>query len=180
MSEKETAGATLSLEPLLLGGLFRAIGTPDVPLLAMSEAQRRYVHRDLRHWASYWGVPFRWPSRFPVRTVAALRLFLAAADEPEAAAWPLCQALFCALWVADRDLADEAVLEEVAGEVGLDGAALLATSRSAAIKEKLRRRTDRAAARGIFGVPTFVVGEELYLGQDRLDFVARALAGAPP
>ncbi|MSP59119.1 MAG: 2-hydroxychromene-2-carboxylate isomerase [Myxococcales bacterium] len=169
------AGATVSWRPLLLGGLFRAIGTPDVPLFAMSEPRRRYQARDLAHWADHLRVPFRWPSRFPIRTAFALRLALASGE----ALVPLSHALYRAAWADDRDLADRTVLGEIAASLGLDAPALLRASEEPAIKQRLRDLTDEAARSGVFGVPSFLVGEELFFGQDRLEFVADALRRLP-
>ena len=74
-------GAEIVSRPLLLGGLFRAIGAPDVPLATFSEAKQRYVLRDLGHWAAFWRVPFRFPSRFPLHSLKALRTYLALPED---------------------------------------------------------------------------------------------------
>ena len=60
------AGATLVWKPMLLGAVFRQLGTPNVPLLAMAESRRRYIAADIHYWASLWQVPFRFASRFPM------------------------------------------------------------------------------------------------------------------
>lgn len=163
----ERTGAKVIWRPLLLGGLFRTIGQADVPLFTFSEAKQRFVAADLDRWAAYWGVPFRFPSRFPTSTVKALRTYLAL---PEARRGAFRDAVFRAYWAEDRDIGDEAVLRALAGD---------AVDRSEApdIKHALRAATDEAAARGVFGVPTFVVDGELFWGQDRLGLVERALVG---
>ncbi len=168
--------AAVDWRPILVGGLFKKVGTPNVPLLAMSEPRRRYQMRDLLHWADHFRVPFQWPTRFPMNTVAALRLILAA-DEP--ARVPLTHALFRAYWAEDRDLADRAVLAAAARGLGLDGDALVARTADPAIKQRLHDLTDEAERAGAFGVPTFAVGDELFWGQDRLDLVADALENLP-
>lgn len=164
------AGARARWRPILVGALFNRIGTPTVPLDQFPAPRRAYVMRDLLHWAAHWGVPLRWPSRFPMRTVTALRLALAT----EAAGGDLAavsHALFCAYWVDDRDLADPRVLRDF-GE--------LAGAETPAVKEALRASTDEAIAAGVCGVPSFVVRDHLFWGQDRLELVARALAGWDP
>ena len=171
-----THGATISWRPILLGGLFRAIGTPDVPLLQMHAAKQRYIQRDLQDWAQWWGVDFRFPSRFPIRTVTALR---AALVEP-AATLPI----YRAIWVDDRAVDDERVLAAVLDDAGFDARDILAQIKSPAIKAVLRANTEAAEAAGGCGVPTFVVdqpaGPLLFWGQDRFDHVAAALAGWRP
>ena len=169
-------GGTVEWRPFLLGALFKAIGTALVPLFEQTEARRRYQMRDFQHFASHFDVPLRFPSRFPTSSVTALRLVLAAGDQHIAA---LTHALYRAYWVDDRDITDKAVLAEVAGSLGLPGAALVARTDDAAVKARLRENTDGAVARGVFGAPTFFVGDQLIFGQDRLDFVAAALRGEP-
>jgi 2-hydroxychromene-2-carboxylate isomerase len=166
------AGASLVLRPLLLGALFRSVGTPDVPLFAMPEPKQRYQGDELARWAEARGVPFRFSSRFPIRTVDALRLTLLAPDDRRA---DLVDALFRAAWVDDRDIADRSVLAAIAQGVGV-GTELVARIDDDATKALLRAATSEAEARGVFGVPTCVVDGELYWGQDRLDWVERALA----
>lgn len=163
-------GATLLWRPILLGGLFRAIGQAEVPLHSYSPAKRRHTERDLERWAARWGVPFRFPSRFPLRTVAALRTWLAL---PEARRASFQRAVFRACWVDDQDIADETVLASLIGD---DAADVLARASSPEVKALLRAETERALARGVFGVPTWIVeGRELFWGQDRIPLVERAL-----
>lgn len=172
-------GAEVRWRPILLGALFREIGTPDVPLLAMSEPRRRYFARDLDDWARLWGVPFRFPDTFPLRTVLALRVALV---EPATT-----RALYRAAWVENRDIGDRGALTAVLDAAGFAGAALVGqASENVALKAALRENTDAARAAGACGVPTFLVerlgpdGEpaaepELFWGQDRFELVQEAL-----
>ena len=164
------AGARARFRPFLLGALFRSIGTPLVPIEAMSEAKRSYYRLDLERWARHWGVPFTFSARFPLRSVDALRLTLLA---PESLRSPLVHAIMRATWAEDRDPADPDVLRGCAREAGVDPALI---ERAPEAKELLREETQRAIDLGVPGAPTFVVGEDLYWGQDRLDFVARRLS----
>ena len=168
-------GGTVAWKPILLGAVFKAIGTPMVPLFTQSQARQRYQFRDFMHWADHWGIEFRFPSRFPMNTVSALRVALAAGDDCAR----VSLALYRAYWVEDRDIADRGVIESVVSSLGLDGKAMLERIESPEVKGKLRENTEAAVARGVFGVPTFLVGSQLVFGQDRLDFVAAALRGEP-
>jgi 2-hydroxychromene-2-carboxylate isomerase len=167
----ERAGARLEWKPMLLGGLFKIIGTPDVPLLAMPESKRRHSMEDMCRWASHWGVPFTFPTKFPMTTVTALRMALCAGDRIGA----FSRAVYRAYWAEARDISDPAVLREIAGAAGLEGEALLRRTQEPSVKEELRARTDEAARRGICGAPSFFVEDELFWGQDRLHFVEAAL-----
>ncbi len=127
-------------------------------------------------------MPFRRPSRFPIKTSAALRAVLAAAriaggttDAAERAKGAFTQEVFRAYWERDEDIAKPAVLEAAANRAGFDAAATIALADSASIREELAALTERAAARGVFGAPTFFVGDEMFWGKDRLDFVERWL-----
>lgn len=165
------AGASVRFRPFLLGGLFRDIGTPIVPIAAMPEAKRRSHLLDLDRWADLYGVPFRFSPRFPLRTVDALRLTLLA---PEERRTPLVHALMRATWAEGADPADRAVLEAGCRDAGVDPAL---AARTAEAKAALVAETEEAKALGLCGAPTFVVDGQLFWGQDRLDHVARAVRG---
>lgn len=167
-------GAVVTSRPLLLGGLFRSIGTPDVPIATFSDAKKRYILKDMDRWAAYWGVPFRFPSRFPVSSLRALRVYFAL-PEPHRASYR--DAVFRACWAHDRDIGDDAVLASCIGSYDVARAAFAEAS-SDEVKAELRRATELAVARGVFGVPTFVVGDELFWGQDRLGVVEEALTAS--
>ena len=173
------AGAELRWRPMLLGGLFRQLGTPLVPLREMSAAKQAYVAADLHASASYWGVPFRFSSHFPIRSVTALRLALLAGDRIA----ELSVALFHALWAEDRDISDERELARLLATLGFDSG-LLAAAQGAEAKTALARETAAAEAEGVFGAPTCVVKRDgarhLFWGQDRLEMAGRAAAGWDP
>jgi len=168
---RKRTGARVVSHPLLLGGLFRSIGTPDVPIATFSEAKRSYILKDIHRWAAYLGVPFRFPSRFPVHSLRALRVYFALPEERRVA---YRDAVFRAAWVDDRDLTDDTVLASCVGDEAIARDALVRAG-SDDVKAELRRSTELAAERGVFGVPTFVVGNELFWGQDRLELVEELL-----
>ncbi|MCP4808625.1 MAG: hypothetical protein GY913_08365 [Proteobacteria bacterium] len=162
-------GATLRYRPILLGGLFRSIGTPDVPMNAMSPAKQRYVTKDLQDQASRFGVPLRFTSHFPLRTILPLRVSIV---QPRT-----IQALYAASWAGDQDMGDPQVVARVLDEAGFDGAALIAATQDPDVKAELRSNTELAAEIGVCGAPTFRVRGQLYWGADRLDHVEDALRG---
>lgn len=163
-------GATLVWRPVLLGGLFKAIGQVDVPFVSWCPAKQRYYLQDLQRWAEYWHVPFQFSSHFPVASIKALRCWLALPDEHRRA---FRERTFRACWAEDRDISDDATLRELLGPGAGD---VLARTRDPAIKQELIDSTRSAADAGVFGVPTWVVGgKELFWGQDRIVLVERAL-----
>jgi len=168
----ERTGATLVWRPMLLGGLFKAIGQNDVPLFTWSEAKKRYTFEDMLRWAAFWGVPFTFPTRFPMATLKALRAYLALPEERRAA---FREKTFRAYWAEDRNIADDDVLREL---IGPGAAEVLARTQDPAVKKELVDATQAAVAAGVFGAPTWVVdGKELFWGQDRIPLVERALKG---
>jgi 2-hydroxychromene-2-carboxylate isomerase len=167
----ERTGATLVSRPMLLGGLFKAVGQVDVPLSTWSDAKRNYTLRDIGRWAEYWGVPFKWPSRFPMSSIKPLRAYLAL---PENRRLDFRRKVFAAYWAEDRDIADDAVLAELIGD-GAD--AVMEKTKDPAIKQELIDATKYAEKKGVFGAPTWLVDDrDLFWGQDRVLLVERALA----
>jgi 2-hydroxychromene-2-carboxylate isomerase len=163
-------GATVRWRPFLLGGVFKATGN-RAPIETV--AKGRHMWTDLTRWANRYEVPLRRPRTFPVSSVLALRAALAAPPEALPA---LSHAVFKAFWADDRDLASPEVLAAILSEAGLDGPALVAAAPGQ--KEALVAQTQEAVDRGAFGAPTFFVGTELFVGNDRLDFVEAALRAA--
>lgn len=179
---ESTFGALARPRPMLLGAVFKEVGQVNVPLFAQSEAKQRYTAVDLERQAARLGVPFRWPSRFPMNTVLPLRLTLAARahERPEGRA--LISAFYRAYWVEDQDLSSPEVLAPILSALGYDAPALLAAAQSPEVKEALRSSTLEAVAAGVFGAPTFVVHREggarsLYWGSDRVVLASLASAG---
>ena len=171
------AGVSVAWTPILLGALFRAIGTPNVPLHAMNATRQAYARRDMHDWAQAWGVPLRFPSHFPLRSVLPLRAMLA---EPGCTA-----AIYRAVWGEDRRVDTPETLGPVLAEAGFDAPAILARCGEADVKAALRENTAWAESEGICGVPSFVLeyddGTRLRLwGQDRLVMVRAALRGWLP
>ncbi|HEY4238652.1 MAG TPA: 2-hydroxychromene-2-carboxylate isomerase [Kofleriaceae bacterium] len=173
----ERMGVTPRLRPILLGALFRDVGQHDVPLFKMVEAKRRWFQRDMITWSQWWGVPLAFPRKFPQRTIAAQRLSIIAAREAPDRALELAITLGRGIWAEQQNLEDNAALEAIVEAAGFPRE-WVARTQDPAVKQALVDETAAAHAAGAFGVPSFVVNSKhLFWGQDRLDFVARALAG---
>lgn len=178
---EQASGVPVRSIPFLLGALFKAVGTRDVPLFTFPESKRIYVGQDLDRYAKRYGVDFRFPDVFPLRSVAPLRLCLAAqAALPASDARRLSDALFAAYWSHNRDISQPDVLTEILNEQSAPLSLLEATS-TESVKQALHENTDYAVQSGLCGAPTFKVGDELFWGQDRLPMVVHAArVGFPP
>ncbi|MTI50439.1 MAG: 2-hydroxychromene-2-carboxylate isomerase [Alcanivorax sp.] len=163
-------GATLRYRPMLLGGVFKATGNASP---AAVPAKGRYSGVDMQRFARRYGVTLTMNPHFPVNTLMAMRLVTAALDNEQHDT--VLAALFEGLWLRERDLSDIDVLGRTLTEAGLDPSHWAALAQDQAVKERLKATTEEAVARGVFGAPTFFVGEEMFFGQDRLDFVEEAL-----
>ena len=163
----ERTGAELVLHPYNLGHVFRQ---NDYVVLEEPPAKLANRKRDLARWADKYGLPFRFPTVFPIKSSRVLRGALAMRR------WglelPFVDAVFAAYWEHDdASIADYAGMRPIVTTLGVDPAAFEAAAESAEIRQALIDSTDHALARGIFGVPSFVVGDEIFWGKDRMEFV---------
>lgn len=165
--DKVFPGADIRFVPIYLRGL--EMFSKGLPF---SMNKLRYMGTDLKRIAKHSGVPFRIPDEFPVNGLYALRGALWAQDQ---GIFPLYhKAMFRAAWAENRPISNKTIVVEVAQSAGLDGAAVAAAIDDPAIKERLKATTAAYEEKGIFGVPTFYVGDEWFWGHDRMDYVKRA------
>ena len=165
-------GATLVYRPMLLGGVFQATGNASP---AMIPAKGRYMIRDLARFAERYGVPMRFNPHFPINTLTLMRLLVALQLRQPERFDDALQALFRAIWIDGVNLGDPLKVADVLVTAGFDAAELEAQAAEPAVKDALKATTDEAIRRGVFGAPTCFVGNEMFFGQDRLDFVRAAL-----
>lgn len=166
-------GATIDWRPMLLGGVFKSTGNQS-PVVVPAKAA--YMNNDLERFAKRYGVPFRFNPHFPINTLALMRGAVAYQDDVVASS-TYRDAIFMAIWVEARNLNEPDVIGQVLSDAGLDPAELMNRIGQQNVKDQLIANTEEAVNRGVFGAPTFFVGERMFFGQDRLDFVAEALSG---
>ena len=162
----EAAGVDIEWKPFLLGPVFLALGWNDSPF-NIYPPKGRYMWRDLERLAEKEGLPFRRPSRFPRNGLLAARVALVGVEEGWVAAF--ARAVMTANFAEDREIGEEAVIVEILGTLGLPAAEVITRAQADANKLALRCQTERAAELGLFGAPSFRVGEELFWGNDRLE-----------
>jgi len=159
------AGVQVVLKPFLLGPIFKAQGWETSPFV-LQAAKGRYVWRDMERQCLKYGLRWRRPSVFPRNGLLAARVAL----QGEGADWQyaFCELVMSANFADDREIGDEAVIADILGGLGVNSAAVIASAGTDSCKTALRARTADAQVRGIFGAPTFFVGDEMFWGNDRL------------
>ncbi len=165
-------GATVVLKPILLGGVFQSTGNRapiTVPL------KGSYLFRDFARFARRYGVPLVMNPHFPINTITLMRIDAGLAMRSDPRLPTYRDAMFRAIWVDQQNMNDPATVGAVLARAGFDPAGMLAIASDPAVKDALKALTQAAVDRGIFGAPTFFVGDEMFWGQDRLDFVRESL-----
>src|SRR3712207_5514306 len=155
-------------EPFLLGPIFAKQGWNDSPF-NVYPAKGRYMWRDMERLCMKYGVPFARPSRFPRSGLLAARIACLASAESEPWLPDFVGAVFRANFAEDREIGDTAEVRSILDELGQPGAELVERAQTPQNKQRLRDHTQRAIELGIFGAPSFIVGRELFWGNDRLE-----------
>ena len=169
----QRTGATLVYRPAILGVLIvesKNTPPPSIP------AKIAYYQYDMARWAKRLDVPMNANPFFPVRSTDLMRAALVAQDMGCFTAFH--QAMWQGMWVQQLNLGDSQVLTDTLDRAGLDGKAIVAATQHDDVKARLKANCDEALARGAFGLPTFFVGDAMYFGNDRVDFVEEAVQPA--
>ena len=166
----EAAAARLQVpvrwKPFLLGPIFRTLGWDTSPFV-LQKAKGEYVWKDMERACRALGVPWIRPTTFPRTALLPMRVALVGAEQPWMGAY--CRRVMSLNFAEDRDIDAPDVVADVLEQLGLPARQIIDAALSEPNKLKLREQTEAARARGIFGAPTFLVGDEMYWGNDRLD-----------
>lgn len=162
--------ASIHWKPMLLGGVFKATGNQSPGTIP---AKGRYTRADLSRFAIEYDVPFESNPYFPINTLQLMRGATGYLESPRFQEY--LNAIFTAIWVNKKNLNDPDVVSEVLTNAGFDPSEVLALCNEPEVKEQLKQTTEEAVSRGVFGAPTCFVGSEMFFGQDRLDWVEKAL-----
>ena len=167
------ANATVNVYPVSFQEIFPVSG--GLPLPQRAPQRRAYRLMELSRWkqrrnSTMQIQPENFPSSDPISAYA-----IVAAREAGADALTLSNAILAALWEDDRDIDDPNVVQAICDTCGLDGKAIMAAAGDPGTEKIFEEDTQKAIHRGIFGAPTYVIDDELFWGQDRLDFVAEKL-----
>ena len=168
-------GASIVYTPVLLGGIFQATGNASP---AEVPAKARYLDSDLARWAQAWGLKIASNPAFPINTLALMRGAVATQMQGDETFQRYMNSMYQAMFGTPRNMGDPAEVAAVLTAAGFDAAQFMAQIGEQAVKDRLKDNTSQAVARGVFGAPSFFVGDQLFWGQDRMDQVAQALARA--
>jgi 2-hydroxychromene-2-carboxylate isomerase len=163
-------GAEVVYRPMLLGGVFKATGNQSP---AFVKAKSKWMDGDLKAFARRYGVPYERNPWFPINTMMLMRGAIAMERENRLPAY--ADAIFRAIWVEPQNMNDPQTVGAALAKAGFEPRQMMAAIEDQSVKDELRKNTEEAVARGVFGAPTFFVGEQMFFGQDRLDFVEEAL-----
>jgi 2-hydroxychromene-2-carboxylate isomerase len=163
----KAAEVTVRYRPFLLGPIFGAQGWKDSPF-NIYPVKGRYMWRDLERICEAEGIPLKLPPvRFPQNGLKAARLALA--GESEGWIGDFTRAIYTANFAEQRDIADDATLALVLSKLGVNPEDAVKAANTQENKDRLKAQTEEAIARGLFGAPSFTVGDELFWGNDRLE-----------
>ncbi|KQW49530.1 MULTISPECIES: 2-hydroxychromene-2-carboxylate isomerase [unclassified Roseateles] len=166
-------GVEVRWRPFLLGPIFHSLGWNNSPFV-LQKAKGAYVWQDMARECEKYRLPWTRPSKFPRGSVLPLRVALVGAQQDWMGAY--CRRVMSLNFVEDSEIDSRDELAEVLTQLGLPAQAILDEAVSDANKLRLRRQTEAAANRGVFGAPTFFVGDEMFWGNDRLeDALARCM-----
>lgn len=163
-------GASVRYHPFNLGYVFRHF---SYKLMEEPREKLRYRRQDLERWAAYHNLPFRMPERFPIKTSKPLRGSLAMRRFNKEQEY--LDALFSAYWEQNIAVDEYDQILPLVDSLEVDPDAFVSLSESEEIKRELIDSTEAALVRGVFGAPTFMVGDEMFWGKDRLDYLERTL-----
>ena len=164
-------GATIDYHPMLLGGVFKATGN-QTPVNVKPKGKWMFI--DMSNYARKYGVPLKSNPYFVFSSLPLMRGAVLAQERGELE--PYNDTIFYGVWRDARNLADPRIIVETLNEAGLDAAAYVEGIQQQDVKDKLIANTDEAVEKGAFGAPTFFVGDKMWWGQDRLDWVEEELA----
>lgn len=170
-------GATFEYVPILLGGVFKITNNRS-PAEKMAGIKNRleYERLEVRRFVQRHGIKFTWNPFFPVNTLLVMRGAVAAQLDGDFARY--VETVFKAMWAEPKKMDDPEVVRAVLSEAELDADALLARTQDAEVKERLIKNTEETVARGSFGAPTFLVGDEIFFGKDKLRDVEEEIVRA--
>jgi 2-hydroxychromene-2-carboxylate isomerase len=159
-------------KPILLGGVFKATGNRSPIEIPVKGA---YSILDMQRWAEYYQIPMQMNPHFPMNTLTLMRILTGVQLLHLEKFEQVLKLLFDAMFGTPQNLNELTVLAEVLKPSGFSVEDIMSMVQSEVVKQKLITETEQAIQRGIFGAPTFFVGDEMYWGQDRLHFVEQAL-----
>lgn len=166
----QRTGAKIVYKPFLLGGVYQTT-TNRSPMEIPAKA--KWMIGDMQFFARRYGIPFQFNPHFPINTLSLMRGAMYAKREGFLDTYS--DAVFHALWSDAKNMGDPQVVEQVLRDAGLPAAQIMEATQDSAVKELLKKATEEASSRGLFGAPTLFVGEQMFFGQDRVQFLEEFL-----
>lgn len=175
MRMRQLAPNGVTWRPFLLGPIFKDAGWNNSPFVLQKD-KGAYVWQDMPRQCAKYGLPWRQPSEFPRNSLLAARVGILCEEQPWMA--DFCERVMLANFAEDRDIASADNIGEILSALGRDADTILRAAQADDNKARLRARTEQAKALHIFGAPTFMVGDAMFWGNDRLDDALAHAQGA--
>jgi 2-hydroxychromene-2-carboxylate isomerase len=166
------SGGQIAYRPMLLGGVFKATGNASPVSVP---AKGKWMMSDMNTWAKRYGVSLAMNPNFPINTLPLMRGAIGMQMKEPLRFDAYLSAVMQAMWSDKKNMGDPTVMGDVLSAAGFDPTNFMTLIGNDEVKAALVKNTEEAVARGVFGAPTFFVGEKMFFGQDRLDFVKEAL-----
>jgi len=162
---EKNEGIKIRYQPILVGGLHNLHG---IKAPAFIPAKAKHMIRDCKLIAIKKSVKFKFNSYFPIRSLNLMRGVLVAEEDNIKSHY--IESIFNTIWQDGLNMNDQIVIEKVLKNLNVNPKTFFLRSTSSIIKDSLRKRTNEAFEKGIFGAPTFVVNNKIFWGQDRIEF----------
>ena len=156
----------INYKPILLGGLHNLSG---ITAPAFINSKAKYMIKDCKLWAEKYGISFRFNNYFPINTLNLMRCVLIAEKKKFSSVF--INKIFDSIWKDGLNLNDSIIIEKLLKNLDLNPKAFLVEATEAKNKDELKKRTNDAIKKGIFGAPSFIINNKMFWGQDRLEFV---------
>ena len=165
---EKTNSVKIKYKPILLGGLLKNAqikANADIPIKA------KYMIKDCKLWAEKYNVSFKFNNYFPINTLNLMRCSLVAEKKDFLSNY--VDRVFDAIWKDGLNMNDNLILEKLLKNLDINPKVFLLEASEEKVKNELKKRTDDAFKKGIFGTPSFIINNKMFWGQDRLDFVLK-------
>jgi 2-hydroxychromene-2-carboxylate isomerase len=164
----------INYKPVLLGAIFKVTGNQS-PIQNPVQAKVQYGLKDIQHWVNFYGCQLNFNPHFPVNTLKLMRIACYLKNSHHESFIAFHDAAFHAMWIDEKDLSNDQEILQLLDKVSID-ASYLELANQTGTKELLKTQTQNCIDKGVFGLPAFFVGNDMFFGNDRLPLLEHFLS----